>query len=481
MYLGIDIGTSGVKSVLIDDTQAVVGEASSLPYDVERAHPGWSEQDPALWWGAVCETLDALATMMPVAMAAVRGIGLSGQMYGACVLGADDRPLRKAILWNDTRSGAQCDDLMARVPDLEQVVGRKPTPGVTASKLLWLAQHEPALFAQIKTVLLPKDYVRLLLSGEKCADLADASGTMWVDLATRDWSNAMLAATGLDLSQMPRLCEGTAVSGRLRPDLAARWGMAARPVIAGGGGDNACGACGTGVIEDGDGTVSLGTSGVLFLANDTPRPALGNAIETLCHSVPGRWHQMSVVLSATSCLNWLAARLKRPASDLVAELGNAPCAPTPLLFIPFLDGCWSPRNDADIRGGFVGLAHQHDDAALTQAVLQGVAFSIRECADAFRDGGSDLRRLYAIGGGSRSALWLSMLSTLLNVPLDVPRSSALGAAFGAARLGMIAASGAEPASVLLKPETDRQIDPSVDFQDQYDETYARWETASHAF
>lgn len=480
MYLGIDLGTSGVKSVLIDDSQRLIGEASSRPLEVERVRPGWSEQDPALWWDAVCETLDQLHRDHPGELSAVEGIGLSGQMYGATVLDGEDRPIRPAILWNDTRSSAECVDLESRVPDLRNIVGRKPTPGVTATKLIWLRKNEPETFSKVRKVLLPKDYVRMLLCGEKVSDLADASGTMWVDLAGRRWSEPMLSATELSEDHMPELCEGTSVSGRLRPELAQRWGMGRRPVIAGGGGDNACGACGTGVIEEGDGTVSLGTSGVLFVANNTPRPAGDVAIETLCHAVPDRWHQMSVVLSATSCLTWLSRRLKRSPGELIKSLGESPRPATDLVFAPFLDGSWSPRNDANIRGGFHRLAHQHDDEAMTQAVLQGVAFAIAECADAFRESGTELRRLMAIGGGSRSKLWLSILATALDVELQVPDASALGAAFGAARLAMLAASGAAPAEVLRKPVILDVVRPAEAFAGSYAESFQSWKAFAQA-
>lgn len=474
MYLGIDLGTSGVKAILIDADQRLIGEAASQPLSVARPQKGWSEQDPDLWWGAVCETLDALRLRQPKAMAAVQGIGLSGQMYGATLLDAADRPLRPAILWNDTRSGAECRDLLERVPELGGIVGRKPTPGVTAAKLIWVARHEPEVFAATRMVLLPKDYIRLRLSGERASDMADSSGTMWLDLGRRDWSDRMLDATGLRREQMPRLHEGTEVTGRLRRDLAVRWGMAGQPVIAGGGGDNACGACGAGVIGEGAGTLSLGTSGVLFVANASPRPAGQMAIETLCHAVPDMWHQMSVVLSATSCLTWLSARLKRSPKELVEALGPDPRPPTDLLFAPFLDGCWSPRNDPDIRGAFIGLAHQHDDAALTQAVLQGVAFALRECAEAFRASGTRLERLMAIGGGSQSALWLSMLATALEVELDLPEASELGAAFGAARLAMIAATGATPAEVLRRPKIRAVVAPSAEHAASYAGAYEDW-------
>ncbi|MDO6966898.1 xylulokinase [Rhizobium alvei] len=474
MYLGIDLGTSGVKAILIDEEQQLVGEESSRPLDVSRPHRGWSEQDPELWWQAVTEAVDRLALAFPVQMAAVRGIGLSGQMYGATCLDESDRPLRPAILWNDTRTERQCAALKQVMPDIGRIAGRNPSLGVTAPKLMWLRDHEPDLFSRIRTVLLPKDYVRLKLSGDKVSDLADSSGTMWVDVGARDWSEPLLAASSMDVGQMPRLCEGTEATGRLRAELCRRWGMAVAPVIAGGGGDNACGACGTGVIKDGMGTVSLGTSGVLFVANGVARPSMVHSIETLCHSVPGVWHQMSVILSATSCLNWLAGLLKRPASELVAELGTDLGAPAPVVFVPFLDGCWSPHADASIRGAFVGLNHSSDDAVLTRAVLQGVAFAMRECADAFRSTGTRIDNLLAIGGGSRSELWLKIMATILGVELQVPASSQLGAAFGAARLAIIAAENAAPESILVPPPIRNSISPDSAREESYQENYQTW-------
>lgn len=474
MYLGIDLGTSGVKSVLIDDAQRLVGECSSQPISVSRPHRGWSEQHPEQWWTAVCESLDGLAAAHPAAVAAVRGIGLSGQMYGATLLDAADAPIRPAILWNDTRTEKQCAELEARVPDIRRIAGRRPTPGVTASKLAWLRDNEPESFRRTRTVLLPKDYVRLRLSGDKASDMADASGTMWLDIAARGWSDTLLAATDMDRSQMPRLHEGIDPTGTIRPELAQRWGIAGRPVIAAGGSDNACGACGTGVIRDGEGTVSLGTSGVLFLAMKEARPSLEHAIETLCHSVPGTWHQMSVILSATACVNWLAATLKRPAAELVRELGATLGEPAPVLFVPFLDGCWSPRADAEMRGALIGLQHGTDDKVLTRAVLQGVAFALRECADAFRAAGSSFGSLLAIGGGSRSDLWLSMIATSFGMELRVPEASELGAAFGAARLGIIADTGAEPATVLTSPSINRTIAPSDALAAAYEDAYRTW-------
>lgn len=474
MYLGIDLGTSGVKSVLIDGQQKLIGQHSSKPLDVSRPHFSWSEQDPAIWWDGVCQTLDGLVASHPKELAAVKAIGLSGQMYGATVLGADDKPLRPAILWNDTRTEKQCAELERLEPGVRKIAGRMPTPGVTAVKLLWLREHERAIYDATKCVLLPKDYVRLMLSGEKASDMADSSGTMWMDIATRDWSEELLSATGMQRSQLPRLHEGTEVTGKLRSELAARWGMAGNVVIAGGGGDNACGACGTGVIGEGEGTVSLGTSGVLFVAMNKPRPSLDYAIETLCHSVPGTWHQMSVILSATSCLNWLAKLLKRNAAELVGELGAELSAPCPVSFVPFLDGSWSPRSDTEIRGALFGLQHSTDDAEMTRAVLQGVAFALRECADAFRATGTPIDKLLAIGGGSRSDVWLTMIATLFGVELRVPESSELGAAFGAARLAIVAETGARPADILTRPKINRTIAPRTGLSAAYEESYQSW-------
>ena len=474
MYLGIDLGTSGVKSILIDETQKIVAEQSSRPLDVSRPHRGWSEQNPDHWWTAVCQTLDGLAANNPRETAAIKAIGLSGQMYGATVLDAADKPLRPAILWNDTRTGKQCAELEQRAPEVRRIAGRKPTLGVTAVKLAWLKEHEPDVFRKTRCVLLPKDYVRLQLSGDKASDMADSSGTMWMDVARRAWSDELLAATSMQRIQMPSLYEGTEVTGQLRPELASRWGITAPVVIAAGGGDNACGACGTGVISDGEGTISLGTSGVLFVAMNEARPSFDYAIETLCHSVPGAWHQMSVILSATSCLNWLAKLLKRNPAELVIELGSVMGAPSQVLFVPFLDGCWSPHSDAEIRAALIGLQHSTDDLTLTRSVLQGVAFALRECADAFRATGTSIDRLLAIGGGSRSDLWLSMIATCLGVELRVPASSELGAAFGAARLALIAQTGASPAEVLTLPRISRTIEPDRQFEAAYAETYHDW-------
>jgi xylulokinase len=474
MYLGIDLGTSSVKAVLIDDAQTIVAEATSAPSKTVRLHPGWSEQNPEDWWSAVSGVIDGLAFSHGTALSATSGIGLSGQMYGATVLDAAERPIRRAILWNDTRAEAECRELERREPDYLALAGRRPTAGLTAPKLMWLRHNESENFARIRTVLLPKDYVRLRLGGERASDMADSSGTFWMNVAGRSWSDKLLEASYMDRRQMPRLYEGTEATCQLKPELVARWGMARAPVIAAGGGDNACGACGVGVISPGAGIISLGTGGVLFLATDKALASPSHAIETLCHSVPGVWHQMAVVLSATACVNWLASVLRQPAAELVNALGPAPRAATPLLFLPYLDGCWSPNDDPDVRGAFIGLTHGTDQASLVQSVLQGITFAILDSAEAFRETGAPIERLIGIGGGSKSPLWLSMIATCLDVEIDVPDDSAFGSAFGAARLGMIAATGADPATVLCSPTIAAVVAPARELSSSYRDSFERW-------
>ena len=301
MFLGVDIGTSGVKAVVIDEAGRVAGQGHAS-LDVARPHPLWSEQHPDAW---VAATDEAVLVIDPELRSKVRGVGLAGQMHGAVLLGADDRPLRPAILWNDGRSGAECAELEKLVPDLQHIVGNLAMPEFTAPKLLWVRRHEPDVFARLRNVLLPKDYVRLALTGDKASDLSDSAGTLWLNVAERRWSQAMLAGCGLSEAAMPSIYEGSEITGRLRGEVAARWRMNAVPVAAGGG-DNAAAAVGVGVIRDGDALLSLGTSGVIFVATRDFRPNSARAVHAFCHCLPNMWHQMSVHLSAASCVDWVA-------------------------------------------------------------------------------------------------------------------------------------------------------------------------------
>ncbi len=472
MYLGIDLGTSGVKALLIDAGQRVVGSADS-PLTVSRPHDGWSEQNPADWIEAVESAVSALKSAHPREIAAVRGIGLSGQMHGATLIDAAGAVLRPCILWNDTRSRVQAAMLDAD-PRFRNVTGNIVFPGFTAPKLAWIKASEPSVFARVAKVLLPKDYLRLWLSGEYVSEMSDASGTSWLDVGARAWSPELLAATDLDLRHMPALVEGTAVSGTLRGSVAARWGMGGSVVVAGGAGDNAASACGMGAVAAGQAFVSLGTSGVLFAASDAYLPNPQSAVHTFCHALPGAWHQMGVILSATDSLNWLSGIAGRTATELTSELGDSLRAPTAVSFLPYLSGERTPHNDAAMRGAFVGIGHQADRATLTQGVLEGVAFAFRDCLEALREAGTDISRVTAIGGGSRSRYWLGAIATALEIPVDLPADGDFGAAFGAARLGLIAAENADPRAVCTPPETAATIEPDTALLPSYAQAYQRY-------
>lgn len=472
MYLGLDLGTSGVKALLIDADQRPVASATG-ELDVSRPHDGWSEQDPADWIAAAEAAVGTLKVSHPAALAAVRGIGLSGQMHGATLMGADDAVLRPCILWNDTRSHAEAARLDAD-PRFRAVTGNIVFPGFTAPKLAWVKANEPAVFARVARVLLPKDYLRWWLTGAFVSEMSDSAGTSWLDVGRRAWSAELLAATDLDEERMPALAEGTDAAGTLKPALAARWGMGAGVVVAGGAGDNAASACGIGAVRDGQAFVSLGTSGVLFAANASYLPNPESAVHTFCHALPGAWHQMGVILSATDSLNWLEGITGQAAAELTRELGDDLCAPGAVCFLPYLSGERTPHNDAAIRGAFVGLAHQSGRAALTQAVLEGVAFAIRDNLEALRMVGTAPGRVIAVGGGSRSRYWLKAIATALEIPVDLPADGDFGAAFGAARLGLIAAERADPLDICTAPATAETIEPDASLVSAYRDAYRRY-------
>ncbi len=473
MYLGLDLGTSGLKGILIDDAQRVVAEASA-PLTVSRPQDSWSEQAPADWIAAA----DAVFAALPAdALARLQGIGLSGQQHGATLLDKADNVLRPCILWNDTRSHAEAAALDAD-PRFRALTGNICFPGFTAPKLNWVAAHEPAIRAQVARVLLPKDYLRLWLTGEHVAEMSDAAGTGWLDTGRRDWSDALLAMTGMDRSHMPRLVEGSEVSGTLRPELSSRFGLPKGVVVAGGGGDNAASGIGVGVVKAGQAFVSLGTSGVLFAANDGYQPDPATAVHTFCHALPRSWHQMGVILAATDALNWFAHLAGSDAAAMTANLG-ALKSPGKTRFLPYLGGERTPLNSASVRGAFIGLEHATDRDAATRAVLEGVTFAIRDCRDALAATGTRIDRLLAVGGGSRSDYWLSAIATALGTPVALPAAGDFGGAFGAARLGMMAATGAG-AEIATMPPIARTIDPVAALIDAFDAGHARHVAARDA-
>lgn len=475
MYLGLDLGTSGVKAMLIDGDQHIIGSASGA-LDVSRPHPGWSEQDPAHWIRATEEAVAGLKAKFPKELAAVKGIGLSGQMHGATLLDADNKVLRPCILWNDTRSYEEAAKLDAD-PRFRRVTGNIVFPGFTAPKLAWVKNNEPETFVKVAKVLLPKDYLRLWLTSEHISEMSDSAGTSWLDTGARKWSAELLAATDLSEDHMPSLVEGTEPGGSLRGELASQWGMGHGVVVAGGAGDNAASACGMGTVAEGQAFVSLGTSGVLFAANGSYLPKPESAVHAFCHALPNTWHQMGVILSATDALNWHSHVTGKSAAELTSELGETLKAPTGVTFLPYLSGERTPHNDAQIRGAFIGLGHESERAVLTQAVIEGVTFAIRDNLEALKSAGTSISRVTAIGGGSRSRYWLASIATSLGVPVDIPADGDFGAAFGAARLGLIAATGADPIAVCQPPRTAETVDPLSSLTQAYEAAYARYRAA----
>ena len=455
MYLGIDLGTSGVKAALLDENGRTLA-VTSKPLSVSQPASGWSEQDPADWWAAACA---AVLAIDPGFRAQVRGIGLSGQMHGATLLDSADRVLRPCILWNDGRSAAQCRALEQAEPAVGAITGNLVMPGFTAPKLLWVRENEPDIFARIATVLLPKDYLRLRMTGAKASDISDSAGTLWLDMAKRDWSDAMLAACAMDRRQMPSLYEGPEITATLLPEIASAWGMEGVPVVAGGG-DNAAGAVGAGVVSPGDAFLSLGTSGVTFVATDAYRPNAEGAVHTFCHALPGRWHQMAVHLSAASCIDWAMRQLGVPDAAACHALAQSvdPFG-GPEIFLPFLSGERTPHNDPTIRAGWLRCASQTQPARLASAVLEGVAFAFADGIEALRDAGSPVEEAIVIGGGARSRHWGTILASATGTRLLYGTSAEAGPAVGAARLAMAGISGVPVDSICPKPEIDFVAEP----------------------
>lgn len=456
MYLGLDIGTSGVKAVIMDDHGDVVAQATA-PLSVSRPQPLWSEQDPDDWWRAV----QAAVTALPQAdRKSVQAIGLSGQMHGATLLDETDAPVRPAILWNDGRSFAQCQTLEARVPQLHELAGNLAMPGFTAPKLIWLAEHQPDAFERVRKVLLPKDYVRLRMTGDYASDMSDSAGTLWMDVGGRDWSDELLDACQLMRDHMPDLYEGCDVTGRLRNSVADAWGVPENTPVVAGGGDNAAGAVGAGIIAPGDTFLSLGTSGVLFTANTDYRPNARNGVHTFCHALPGLWHQMAVMLSAASCVDW-AVRLTGAASaeQLIAQAEQVGKfgADTPT-FLPYLSGERTPHNDPNATGLLFGLTHESGPAEIIQAVLEGVALGFADGLEALSSG-AEIEAITVIGGGSRSAYWGRVLAAALSRPLIYRKYAEVGPALGAARLAQMAANNEREAS-FAAPEIEHVVDPA---------------------
>jgi xylulokinase len=442
VFLGLDLGTSGVKAVVIDEAGELVA-MHSVAINLSNPQPLWSEQDPKDWWAATVEVVQGLKLMLGERISQLRSIGLAGQMHGATFLDSDAQVLRPCILWNDGRSAEQCRRLEADLPDFHERSGNLAMPGFTAPKVVWVAEHEPELFARVAKILLPKDYLAFRLTGRYCSDMSDAAGTLWLNPATRDWDDALLKVSGLDRSYMPELLEGNSVAGTLTAEAAEQLGLPNLPVVIGGG-DNACGAIGVGVTEPGQAFISLGTSGVLFVVSDGHCASPENTVHAFCHCLPKRWHQMSVSLSAANSLSWFAGIVNCEVPELLAELDDSGIQMTPVLFLPYLSGERTPHNDPEASGVFFGLKNSTSRAEMTLAILEAVAFSFADGYAALKAAHSPIDEITLIGGGARSERWRQIHCDVLQRALSFRDGGEVGPGLGAARLAHLAEFSALP-------------------------------------
>lgn len=469
MYLGLDLGTSSVKAIIMNEQGDVVA-SHSVSLAISRPHPQWSEQDPLQWWQATQDAILQLGRSYP--MDQIEAIGLSGQMHGAVLLDAQQAVLRPAILWNDGRSFKQCQMLEAQYPQFKKITGNLVMPGFTAPKLQWVAEHEPEIFQRIAHVLLPKDFLRWKMSGNFASDMSDSAGTLWLDMQKRDWSDELLNATGLTRRQMPTLFEGNQITGYLLADIAKKWQMKQVPIIAGGG-DNAAGAIGVGVYQPGQAMLSLGTSGVYFVVSEKFLQNSDNAVHSFCHALPNTWHLMSVMLSAASCLDWVCQLTGiESVSAMFEEVEHATFADSPLLFLPYLSGERTPYNNPNAKGIFWGLTHEHQRADLCQAVLEGVSFALRQGIEVAENAGQLADNITLIGGGARSEYWRQLLADITGKTLDYRQGGDVGPALGAARLAQLAVNPAHSSHIVLsQPKLEKRHAPNLEKHKTYEKKY----------
>jgi xylulokinase len=469
--IGVDVGTSGTRALAVTTEGALVAEATR-PHDLLTPRPGWTEQHPAQWWEA-CK--GALAEVAAAAGDDVVGLGLAGQMHGSVFLDAAGEVVRPALLWNDQRTAAQCDEITARVgaERLLELAGNPALTGFQAPKVLWLAQEEPEAYARVASVLLPKDYVRFMLTGERATDASDASGTLLLDVRARDWSGEILDALDLPRSWLPEVFEGPEVSALLRDEVADELGLPRGLPVAAGGGDNAAAAVGVGVVREGSVSTSIGTSGVLFAHRDAFTPDPSGRVHAFCHAVPDAFHLMAVTLSAGGSLSWWRSQFEAGFDELVGEAAGVAPGAEGLVFLPYLTGERSPHLDPHARGAFVGLSVRHTRAHMTRAVMEGVAFSMRDGLEVMRGLGTPDDDMRAVGGGARSALWLALQADVYGRAVRRTEVDE-GPAYGAALLAGVAAGAfadVEEASAQVRLRAE-VTEPDAGRARVYDELYA---------
>ncbi len=478
-FMGIDVSTTGVKALLVDDQGEVAGTATTgLPLSTPQ--PLWSEQDPADWWDGAVKSIKQVLQETGVSGENVAGIGLTGQMHGLTLLDENGDVLRPAMLWNDQRTGEQCDEIREKVGKerLIQITGNDALTGFTAPKILWVREYEPEVYAKAAQILLPKDYVRYKLTGEYATDKAGAAGTILMDLKTRDWSPEVLDALDIPLEWLPKTHEGPEVTGTITAETAALTGLKAGTPVVGGGGDQAAQAVGVGAVESGIIALTLGTSGVVFASTNEPFIEPEGRLHAFCHSVPGLWHLMGVMLSAAGSLRWHRDTFAPDTSfdDLVMAASSIAEGSEGLLFLPYLTGERTPYPDPYARGGFIGLTVRHTLPHMTRAVLEGVAFGLRDSFELIKSAGlEEIKQVRVSGGGAKSLLWRQILADVFDVEL-VTVNTTEGAAYGAALLAGVGA-GAWPDVKTACAETVKQTGstkPRIEAVGIYEEMYAHY-------
>tara|TARA_B100001057_G_scaffold282881_1_gene283273 strand:- start:11 stop:1444 length:1434 start_codon:yes stop_codon:yes gene_type:complete len=463
------LGTSGLRAILVDRFGNFVASSES-GYTVTNKNPGWSEQNPEDWINACKLAFKELRENFPNEISKLQSIGVAGHMHGAVLLDRLQKPIRPCILWNDTRSHIEAESLDSQ-ERVRELSGNIVFPGFTAPKLLWVKNNEPELFEKVETVVLPASFLNTWLIGAPFADMSDSAGTSWLDIKKRKWSKHLVSVSDMKMEQMPKLVEGNQIAGQMRSDLTSELGFPNNVKIVGGAGDNAAAACGVGAVKEGEGFVSLGTSGVLLLSRNQCNPFTDAAVHTFCHAIPQKWYQMGVILSATDSLNWLSRISDKSASELDQLLPDQPSGPANERFFPYLSGERTPLNDPHIRAGFSGLAQTSDLTQLTKAVMEGVCFALRDCLEAIRKTGASPTSLLAIGGGSASKFWLQTLSNTLNIELEKPKSGEFGAALGAARLAISSIVKEPIEGIMFKPEIEEKIIPNLKYTHLYQTAY----------
>jgi len=477
VFLGVDVSTTGAKALLVDERGQVLSSATT-PLSLSTPYPLWSEQNPEEWWRGVVKSIRGALSQAGVNGSAVVGIGLTGQMHGLVVLDDAGEVLRPAILWNDQRTGEECDEIRRRLgfEHLVQVTGNNALTGFTAPKILWVQRHEPEIYARIRHILLPKDYVRYRLTGEYAMDKADGSGTILFDLRQRNWSDEVVSVLGISKEWLPPTYEGPAVTGKINQEAAEQTGLRVGTPVMAGGGDQAAGAVGVGAVEAGIVSLALGTSGVVFASTDGPFVEPQGRLHAFCHALPGCWHFMGVMLSAAGSLQWYRDTLAPGESfdQLLAPAGEIPAGCEGLLFLPYLTGERTPHPDPLARAAFVGLTIRHTQAHMSRAVLEGVAFGLRDSFELIKTAGKvQVRQVRVSGGGARSLLWRQILADVFNAEL-VTVNTTEGAAYGAALLAAVGA-GAWPdvpaacqAVIQITGSTKPQADMTPIYQAHYE-------------